>query len=184
MRTDALLGSALEQVLGVMTPENRLVLEVQLATGLRVSDVLCLRTEQLSRDDGRITVIEQKTGKTKQIRLSAPLLKRIRAQAGKYWAFPAGKNGDPAKHRSRQAVYFDVKRAAKAYRLIGCFGTHSARKAFAVRLMDKYGDIDKVRRALNHSSLNTTILYACADKLAGKPSSRKRKNKGKPKPGA
>ena len=40
------------------------------------------------------------------------------------------------------------------------------RKGFAVDLMHKYGDIEKVQRALNHSNPTVTILYAMADQLA------------------
>ena len=56
-----------------------------------------------------------------------------------------------------------MKRAAKAFRLEQNVGTHSARKVYAVDLMQKYSDIDRVRRALNHSSESVTLLYAMAD---------------------
>ena len=56
-----------------------------------------------------------------------------------------------------------MKRAAKAFRLPINVGTHSARKFYAVELMRKYGDIDRVRRALNHDSETVTLLYAMAD---------------------
>lgn len=44
-------------------------------------------------------------------------------------------------------------------------GPHSARKIYAVDLMQKYGDIERVRRALNHESSTVTALYAMADML-------------------
>ena len=34
-----------------------------------------------------------------------------------------------------------------------------------MRLREKYGSIEKVRRALSHSSLAVTALYAMADQL-------------------
>lgn len=57
-----------------------------------------------------------------------------------------------------------MKRAAKAFRLPVNVGPHSARKVYAVELLRKYGDIDRVRRALNHNSEVITLLYAMADK--------------------
>ena len=39
----------MEQVLGVLTPPNRLVMRVMLRTGLRVGDVLALKTEKIGR---------------------------------------------------------------------------------------------------------------------------------------
>ena len=84
------------------------------------------------------------------------------AQAGKVWAFPSPRSGG---HKTRQAVWADVKRAQKAFRLPQNIGTHSARKVYAVRLMERYGDIARVRRALNHSSNSVTAIYAMADQL-------------------
>ena len=42
----------MEQVLGVLTPPNRLVMRVMLRTGLRVGDVLALKTEKLGGNFG------------------------------------------------------------------------------------------------------------------------------------
>ena len=92
--------------------------------------------------------------------LPEPLLSDLRNHAGEYWVFP-GRN--PRKHHTRQAVWKDVKRAAAAFRLPQNVAPHSFRKVYAVELMKKYGDIDKVRRALNHNSESVTLIYALAD---------------------
>ncbi len=47
MTTEYLLNEQMEHVLSALTPSNRLVMRVCLHTGLRVGDVLALRTEQL-----------------------------------------------------------------------------------------------------------------------------------------
>lgn len=44
-------------------------------------------------------------------------------------------------------------------------GTHSFRKVYAVKLMERYGSIQRVQRALGHSSPAVTMIYAMADKL-------------------
>lgn len=159
MKTEYLLHREVGHVLAALTPSNRLVCEVMLHTGLRVGDVLALRAQDLAP---RMWVVESKTGKRKQVGLPGPLLARVRGQAGDVWAFPGR---DPGKHRTRQAVWADIKRASKAFRLTQNVGTHSLRKVYAVELMDKYGDIDRVRRALNHGSVTTTLIYAMADRL-------------------
>ena len=94
-----------------------------------------------------------------------PLLEAIQQQAGEEWAFP-GRDGKRPK--TRQAVWADVKRAQRAFRLPQNIGTHSARKVYAVKLLEKYGDIERVRRALNHSSTAVTSIYAMADLLLEK----------------
>lgn len=158
MNTEYLLDVEVKRVLMLLTPVNRLVVRVMLHTGLRVGDVLALRSAQLAR---RFWVAEAKTGKRRQVALPDTLLHDLQDQAGKIWVFEGAR--DPAKHRSRQAVWKDVKRAAKAFRLPQNVGTHSMRKVYAVRLMRKYGDIKRVQRALQHSSPATTLIYAMAD---------------------
>lgn len=122
-------------------------------------DVLRLRTEQLRPS---FWYFEQKTGKRRRMRLPVPLLEAIQRQAGEEWAFPGRAGKRP---KTRQAVWADVKRAQRAFRLPQNIGTHSARKVYAVKLLEKYGDIERVRRALNHSSTAVTSIYAMADLL-------------------
>ena len=159
MKTAYLLDREVGHVLAALTPSNRLVCRVCLHTGLRVGDVLALRTQQLAP---RFWVTERKTHKRRQVGLPADLLADIRAQAGDVWAFPGRK---PGSHKTRQAVWADVKRAAKAFRLPQNVAPHSLRKVYAVDLLERYGDIGRVQRALNHSSIETTLIYAMADKL-------------------
>ena len=158
MRTDYMLEKEVELVLAALMPGNALALRTALHTGLRISDVLALKPDQLKP---RFWVQEQKTGKRRQVGLTAALLAELQASAGEYWVFPGR---DPTKHRTRQAVWKDMKRAAKAFRLPINAGPHSARKVYAVELMRKYGDLDRVRRALNHDSATVTLLYALADR--------------------
>ena len=163
MRTEYLLAQEVDHVLAALMPQNRLIMELALHTGLRISDILGMTPEQI-KPQGWIT--EAKTGKRRQYGIPAQLLQKIRAQMSKEWAFP-GRNGK--KPKTRQAVWADVKRAAKAFRLPQNIAPHSFRKVYAVELMRKYGDIEKVRRALNHSSETVTMIYALADaQLAAK----------------
>ena len=173
MKTEYLLDREVDLILSALTPENRLVMRTALVTGLRVGDVLALKPERLKP---HFWVTEQRTGKKRQIGLPEPLLSDLKAQAGKYWVFPGR---DPAKHRTRQAVWKDVKRAARAFRLPQNVGPHSARKVYAVELMRKYGDIGRVKRALNHSSESVTLIYAMADAQLAAKNRRRRCSNGK-----
>ena len=150
----------MEHVLALLTPSNALVMRVILHTGMRVSDVLNLKTADL-KPSGWYT--EQKTGKRRRYGLPGPLLADIKAQAGLVWAFPG--RLDASKHRTRQTIWRDVKRAQRALRMPENVGTHSARKIYAVDLMAKYGDIERVRKALNHDRAMTTAIYAMSDML-------------------
>lgn len=173
MKTEYLLKREVDLILEALTPTNRLVVRVAMHTGLRVGDVLQLKTADLK---SRFWITESKTGKRKQIGIPEPLLSDLRAQAGNPYVFPArSKRGG---HRTRQAVWADVKRAARAFRFPQNVGPHSFRKVYAVDLLHKYGDISRVSRALNHSSEIITMIYAIADLQLQSKNKRRRRGRG------
>lgn len=152
----------MEAALRLLTPANRLVMAAVLHTGRRVGDILAIRADQLRSNT--IWITEQKTGKRSKIQLPDSILEPIRKQAGTLWAFPG--RSDESKHRTRQAVWHDLHRAAKALRLEGSLGTHSGRKLYAVELMRQWRDLGAVQRDLRHSNPAVTMLYAFADQLS------------------
>lgn len=160
MRTDYIDGQELELVLALLMPQNRLICQLAISTGLRIGDVCGLRTDQLKP---RPTVQEAKTKKARRIYIPADLLRRIKAQAGETWAFPGTKDGQ---HKTRQAVWADIKRAAKACRCPQNIGPHTLRKVYAVRKFQATGDLSAVQKALNHDDVGVTMLYAMADHLS------------------
>ena len=150
----------IEHVLYALTPQNRLICRVCLKTGLRLSDVLSLKTDRLSK---RMTIRELKTGKKKTFTLGDGLLFELSDQAGSVFVFEH--RTDKNKHKTRQAVYADLKRASKAFRVKCNLSPHSLRKVYAVELYRKYGDLKRVQKALNHDNDVVTLIYALADEL-------------------
>lgn len=153
----------LEHILAALMPPNRLALEVSLATGLRISDVLNLRTADLRSP---MQVRELKTGKRRRITLKRALLDSLLSQAGKIWVFEGRR--DYRKHRTRQAVYKDLIRAAHLFRLPADvhISPHTMRKVYAVGKFGRSaGDLAKVQRALNHASPAVTALYVMSGEL-------------------
>ena len=175
MRTEYLLHREVEQVLDLLTYENRLLARLLLHTGIRVGDALQLRPEQLRPN---FWITEQKTGKRRQVGIPEPLLSDLLDNCGTVWVFPGA---DPTKPRTRQALWKDVKRAARACRLTANAAPHSLRKVYAVELLHKYGDIDRVRRALNHGGIEVTLIYAMADKRLHAKGQRRRSGPGRRK---
>lgn len=178
MRTDFIVEDVLKHILAALMPDNARVCRVCLATGLRVGDALQLRTAQIKKQ--RFTIREEKTRKPRRIYLPADLWKELRANAGEVWVFP-GRN--PEKHRTRQAVWHDIKRAQKMFRVQANLGTHSMRKFAAVELFKRTGDLFAVQKFLQHDYQSTTMLYALADTLSASkkgPNNRPRKKKKRP----
>jgi len=142
----------------VMQRANVNAIRVSLETGMRIDDVLSMRPEQL--DEGLTFVyVAKKTKKPGTATLSLELWRELKLSAGELWVFPGR---DPRKHRTRQAVYRDLKKAASVLGIEGQISPHSARKTFAVELRKKEG-IAEVQKALQHTDRNVTRIYAYAD---------------------
>lgn len=160
MKTEFLLEREVRAVLMLLTPVNRLVVRVMLHTGLRVGDA-CALPARLA-ETGRCTITEAKTGKQRRVSVPAGLRDELRQFADEKWLFPSSRS--ESGHICRQGVWKDIKRAASALRLEQNVGAHSCRKVYAVKLYRKYGDLERVRRALHHGDVTTTAIYAMADK--------------------
>ena len=151
----------MSHILAALTYENRLAITVSLLTGLRIGDVLNLRSRDLIRD--RFTITEEKTLKRRTIRLPDKLRDELQSIAGKIYVFENRLSA--RKHRTRQAVYKDIKRAAKAFRIKSNISCHTARKVYAVSEYKKDFSVARVKRLLNHTSEAVTMIYAIADEL-------------------
>lgn len=166
MRSEWIPRGEIIHVLAALKPENRLACEISLFTGLRINDVLSLKTEQIKKQ--RFTIKEEKTGKPRRIRLTNDLHRRALACSGAHYVFEHRLNG--REHRTRQAVYKDLKRAASAFGIKSQISPHSLRKIYAVEEFSNSGDLVRVQKLLNHSNEAVTMLYAMANVL------RKKKN--------
>lgn len=149
-------------LLSLLTPANRLVCLVSLSCGLRVGDAVALRRDVVANPNAWVT--ESKTGRRRKLRLGRPLRADLLAQAGEVWVFEGAR--DKTRHRTRQAVWRDLKRAAKALRLSVNVAPHTMRKCYAVDLREREG-LSAVQKSLGHTDQATTLLYALADQLGG-----------------
>ena len=160
MRSQWIDNDTMGHLLAALMPANRLALETSMRYGMRIGDVLALKTQDVEKGD--FTYVEQKTGKRRRIHFTSDFQTRLLRQAGRVYVFQG--RGNWKRHRTRQAVYKDLKRIARAYRLRGV-SPHSARKIYAVERYKAYGDIRRVQRLLNHEDEAVTVLYALADEL-------------------
>lgn len=166
-RTIYISGPEMEHILAALMPANRLVVELCIATGLRVSDALEIKTVKLKR---RMTIKEMKTGKTRRVVIPARIYTDMLSNAGRLWVFEG--RTDWRKHRTRQTVYKDIKKVSAMFQRSksvrsGCIGTHTARKMAAVDAYQR-GGLDAAQKLLNHSDPAITLIYALADQQGGK----------------
>ena len=135
-------------------------------TGLRISDILSLRWKQILGAD-EFTVIEQKTGKVRIIRLNPQLQQHIKECYEHI--NPVGINAPIL--ISQKGTIFTVQRIniilkeVKKYRLqIGNFSCHSLRKTFGRQVYNMNCDnselaLVKLMELFNHSSVAITKRY-------------------------
>lgn len=164
MLTDYVDLDTFSRICGHMHHENALAVQVSLETGLRIGDVVSLPVTALQ--GCYIFFTAAKTGKNGRKRISAALAKRLREISGAKYIFEGRNSTDT--HRTRQAVWHDIKLAAAA---CGCsvnVAPHSARKTYAVEQFHR-GGLGAVRRELQHEDYGTSMLYALSDKLTCTP---------------
>lgn len=159
MRSEWIPKGEIVHILAGLTPENRLACEVSMITGFRINDVLALKPEQVKKQ--RFSIREEKTGKIRTVRLPKEIVDRCLACAGQHYVFEGRLNG--REHRTRQAVFKDLRRVAKAFRVKENLTPHSLRKIYAVDEYEKHGNLKKVQKLLNHSSEAVTMIYAMAN---------------------
>lgn len=182
MTTDYIPADIFLRLLETLMPQNALVLELCLETGMRITDALSMTFEGARNliaapsEQCSYRYNEKKTGKMRTVSISRNWVERALAehQSESPWLF-AGRN--PEKHRTRQAVWKDLHRTAKLYRIKGqrikaSVAPHTARKVYAVSLYHQILEngledaLGAVKRDLNHSDPTVTYLYALADVIS------------------
>ena len=169
VRSEWVDGDTMALILAAMMPGNALAVEASLATGLRIDDVLSIHTDTVRRTT-RPYIRDSKTGKSHRVYIPRELRERMLAQAGRVYVWEH--RTDWTRHKTRQAVYKDMRHAAAVWERNGKLGAHvsphSARKCAAVRAY-KRGGLDAAAALLNHDPGHplVTMLYALADHAGG-----------------
>jgi integrase/recombinase XerD len=144
---------------------DRAMLEVLYATGLRVSELVNLRLDQINLRQGVIRVV----GKGKKERLvplgeeSIDWLERyIREVRPDFFhghpdttLFPSNR-GTP---QTRQTFWYAIKRYALQAGITKPLSPHVLRHAFATHLLNHGADLRVVQMLLGHSDISTTQIY-------------------------
>ena len=144
---------------------DRTMLELLYASGLRVSELVGLRLEQINFKQGLVRV----TGKGNKDRLVPVgeealhwLLrfieeKRMDILGGKQtdYVFPTTRGSG----MTRQAFWYLIKRYAQQAGINKALSPHTLRHAFATHLLNHGADLRVVQLLLGHSDLSTTQIY-------------------------
>jgi integrase/recombinase XerD len=141
-------------------PKHRMLLMTCYATGLRVSELVHLRPEDVHSQRMLIHVRQGKGGKDRYTLLSPRLLEELRDYWRAYrphqWLFFGRDRSKPLPVGTAQRIYYAAKRRAGIRR---GHGIHTLRHSFATHLMEAGVDLPTLQRLLGHASLATTAKY-------------------------
>lgn len=158
MRTEYLNPDTLYKITNRMTSPTGLVMRLCLETGLRVGDAVALPTSALRGTEIHYTA--QKTGKDGICKITPELMRDLMRNCDGDFLFPSRKS--QSGHMTRQAIWKQVKKAVDKEHIEKNIAPHSARKSYAVEVFKKQG-LSAVQKALQHSRVDTTLLYCLSD---------------------
>jgi integrase/recombinase XerD len=144
----------------VLNIKHRAILMTAYAAGLRVSEVVALRVDDIDSERMVLCVRQGKGRRDRNVMLSPRLLVLLReywkVERPAEWLFPGGTAGRPMTTRTVQQI---CTRAARAAGLTKHVTTHSLRHSFASQLLEAGTDIRTIQMLLGHRNLKTTAIY-------------------------
>lgn len=131
-----------------------MIFTIGINTGLRISDIIKLTVDDIKPN---MELIEKKTQKTKQFRLSDSVYNQLKDYAATcdYWLFQSRKGDN---HITAIQAWRIIK-AASVKCGLKHIGTHSMRKTFGYHLYKNGVPLAYIMKALNHSSEQHTLRY-------------------------
>jgi integrase/recombinase XerD len=148
-------------------PRDKALLMTMYGAGLRISEALTLKGQDIDSPRMLIHVRAGKGNKDRMVRLSQPLLTALRdawrARAGNAGNTPADllfpNNGNPARPLNRATAFRIVARAARNAGVARRVGPHTLRHSYATHLLEAGADLHTIQLLLGHANLKTTTLY-------------------------
>jgi site-specific recombinase XerD len=144
--------------------KHRLLLMIVYASGLRVSEAVSLRRQDLDIHRKQLIVFSGKGRKDRQTLLAQSVMDLLCDYYDQYeisddlngWIFP----GQPAsRHLSIRAAQYIFEKAIKKANIQKSATIHSLRHSFATHLLESGTDIRYIQELLGHSSILTTGRY-------------------------
>jgi len=140
--------------------KGRTILTVCYAAGLRVSEAIALKPNDIDSQRMMIRVEQGKGQKDRYVMLSEQLLKILREwyrfARPTAWMFPGV---IPGSHITRAGVADACELGLKRSGLTKPVSPHSLRHAFAVHLLEYGTDLRTIQLLMGHRSLSTTARY-------------------------
>jgi integrase/recombinase XerD len=143
----------------IKNPKHKLLVEFMYSSGLRVSECVSLKVDDLDLNEKIGKIKHGKGNKERYIILSNNLIEHLTEYISKkrdnsIYIFSV--NGRPITIRQAQMV---VKKSAKKANIKKRVFCHALRSSFATHLLEAGTDIRVIQELLGHSNLSTTQIY-------------------------
>jgi site-specific recombinase XerD len=139
---------------------DRVALLTIYAAGLRISETLNLKPEDIDSDRMLIHVRQGKGKKDRMVMLSPKLLEELRLYVRWtrpfHWLFPGS---DPTQPLSTRALQRTCRLTGERAGITKRVTPHVLRHSFATHLLDAGTDLRVIQTLLGHRSLTTTTRY-------------------------
>ncbi len=142
-------------------PGHRALIMILYSSGVRVSEAVRLRREDLDPDRGVIRVRAGKGEKDRYTLLSDRAAEMVDVHLefqkdGSEWLFTGGKDGRPITARTAQKIVARTGRRAGIRKKVT---PHVLRHSFATHLLERGTDIRYIQELLGHATTRTTEIY-------------------------
>jgi integrase/recombinase XerD len=152
-------------ILGI---KHRAILMTAYAAGLRISEVVSLRVDDIDSRRMVLRIRQAKGRKDRYVMLSPRLLTLLReywkVARPAEWLFPGDVPGHPITGKAVNQICVQAARAAGLGKHVT---VHTLRHSFATHLLEAGTDIRIIQNLLGHRCLKTTFLYAHVSPTAG-----------------
>lgn len=146
----------------VTNKKHKVMLMLAYSGGLRVSEVVSLKTYEVDSKRMTIFISSAKGKKDRVVNLSPVLLVMLREYALAYkpnkrgYLFEGSAPNSPYSTRSLQEVIHVAKKKAG---IMKPGSIHSLRHSFATHLVERGTDVTMIQKLLGHNDLKTTLRY-------------------------
>ena len=153
-----------EEILKLFTatshPKHRMLLMTAYASGVRSSELVKLKVEDLNSQENTIRVNQGKGKKDRFTLLSKNLLSELRNYYRSYrpqtWLFYSDR---VTTHISQGSATKVFQRSKKKAGIARPGGIHTLRHSFATHMLEQGTDLRTLQMMLGHASLSTTAIY-------------------------
>jgi len=161
-----------DEVLRILKSTNNLLLKAVFTTmyssGLRISEVINIKTSDIDSENMQICIRKPKSGKARYAILSEKNLKLLRKYFKKYWKkrygkwekedylFCSYKKNIPI---TSKTIRKELKKSAKLAGIKKEPTPHTFRHSFAVHLLESGSNLLLIKELLGHKSIVSTCIY-------------------------